>query len=74
MLITIRALNNITAHKLLYFYYIVLFDNDHYQTMNNFNMLIVQKDHKNIFLITTLIFVVIRMHIEPIRLLEKMSP
>ena len=45
-------------------------DHYRYQTTNNFEKLLKQKDTKNISKMATLIFLTIGMHIKPTKLLE----
>lgn len=64
MLVTLSALNNIIAHRLLNIYCEVLSDSYYYQMTNNFEKLLEQEDKENTIKIKTPIFVVIKMHIK----------
>ena len=70
MLVAIRALNNITAHKLFIDCCGMLSDSYYHQTTNNFKKLLNQQDMENTLIITVPILMVLRMHIGLTRLLE----
>lgn len=74
MLAIFQTLNNITSHRLLIIGHGVLSESYYYQTTKNFEKLLHQERDKNTLMITTLIFLVFYMHIEPIRLLEDNAP
>ena len=68
--IAFLTLNKIITHELFDAYCRVISDSYWYQIINNFKELIEQKDKKNNTKIATLIFLVIKMYIRQIRLLE----
>ena len=70
MLVIFRALNNITAHRLLTACRGVPLDHYRHQTINNFKKLLEQKDAENISKVATPILLIIGMHIGPTKLLE----
>lgn len=70
MLIAIWALNNIRAHKLLTACCGVLSNSYYYKPTNDFKYFLDQKDKDNTSMNITLIFFVLRIHIEPTRLLK----
>lgn len=70
MLNALRALNNITAQRILYTCYGILSNNFWYQTTSNFDKLLEQKDNENTAKITILIFITIKMHIKSTKLLD----
>ncbi len=70
MLVAIRALNNITAHKLLTARRGVLSNSYRHQTTNDFEKLLDLEGKENTSMITAPILLVLRMHIGPTRFLE----
>ncbi len=74
MLIAIRALNNIIAHRLLIAHHGVPSDSYCHQTTNDFEKLLDLEGKENTLMITDPIFLVIHMHIGPTRFLEDDTP
>ena len=70
MLVAFQAFNNETAHRLLTACHGVPSDHYRHQSTNNFEKLLEQKNAKNISKVAIPIFLTIRMHIGPTRLLE----
>lgn len=74
MVIAIRAINNLIAHRLLNARVGIPSDSYCYQTTNNFEKLIGQEGAEITSPITTPILLAIRMHIGPTRFLEDGAP
>ncbi len=74
MLVAIRALNNITAHRLLTACRGVPSDSYRHQTTNDFEKLLDLEGKENTSMIIAPIFLVFRMHIGPTRFLEDGAP
>ncbi len=74
ILVAIRALNNITAHRLLTARRGVPSDSYRHQTTNDFEKLLDLEGKKNTSMITASILLVLRMHIGPTRFLEDGAP
>lgn len=70
ILINFQTLNNIIAYKILHACRGIWLDNFWHQTIGNVDKLIEQKSKENTTKIATSIFLVIKMHIRPTRLLE----
>lgn len=63
-------MNNITAYRILHTCYEILLDSFRHQTTSDFDKLIEQNGNKNTAKIATPIFLIIKIHIGPNRLLE----
>ncbi len=74
MFVALWGLNNIIAHRLLTAHYGVPLDNYRHQITNDFEKLLTLEGAENTLMITALIALVLRMHIEPTRLLEDSAP
>ncbi len=74
MLVAIRALNNITAHRLLTARRGVPSDSYRHQTTNDFEKLLDPEGKENTSMITAPILLVLRMHIGLTRFLEDGAP
>ncbi len=74
MLVAIRALNKITAHRLLTACCGVPLDSYRHQTINNFKKLLNLEPKENTSMITNSILLVLRMYIRPTRFLEDGAP
>lgn len=70
MLISIRVLNNITTHRRLTICCRGLLDSYRHQNINNFEKLLDLEGAKNTSIIIALIFLALRIHIEPAKFLE----
>lgn len=64
-IIVIWVVNNFTAHRVFTAYIRIFSDNYRHQITNNFEKQLVEKDNKNIAIITAPIFISICMHIGP---------
>ncbi len=74
MLVAIRALNNITVHRLLTACCGVPSDSYRYQITNDFAKLLDLEGKENNSMITAPILLVLRIHIGPTRFLEDSAP
>ncbi len=74
MLVAIRALNNITAHRLLTARRGMPSDSYRHQTANDFEKLLDLEGKENTLIITAPIFLVLHMHIGPTRFLKDGAP
>lgn len=69
-IIAIWMINNFSAYRIFIACIAISSNNYKYQTTNNFEKLLTQKDNENTTIITTLILISISMHIGPTWFLE----